>query len=97
MGKIKYEAEDRERVIINGQNVGEMWPRGADMGEGFYCTLKIPPLGSGDSLFGSGDTRDGAIKNALEAGRKEQDKLALRLAKYQDACEWLGRALEGGA
>jgi hypothetical protein len=88
--KIEFIPEEREQVKINGKVVGEMWPNGT---AGYYCTLKIPPLGAGDSLFGTGATREETIQNALAAGRKEQDKLSLLIAKYQEACDWLENAL----
>jgi hypothetical protein len=93
MGKIEYQQELKEKVIIAGETVGSM----TENGRQFYCYLNFAPLGVAESLSGAGPSRREAIIDGLRRGRKEQSEAAQKAERYRQACDWLEKALQEGA
>jgi hypothetical protein len=92
----------KERVIINGEDIGEVWPRGGGY-EGYYCSLYPAGLEKVTSthLWGCGLTKEEAIKDAVADGRKKEAayRLAadwLEAADWMEDADWLEQELEGG-
>ena len=82
-------AEPRERVIINGVDIGEIWPIGER--PGYYCSLRLPPLdalATASSPFGVGYTKEAAIESAIDQAWKYS-------AAYGEAAGWLENQLTG--
>lgn len=81
----------KEKVIINGHEIGQVWQKGYDyLSPGFYCSLLIPPVTIVmGQLFGEGVTREAAILDALEDGRKKAEA-------YTMAADWLNAELDKG-
>ena len=74
-----------EEIFVSGQVIGEMQTGGG--GALYMAKLLVPGASATDTLYGHGDTKEQAVLDAIQTGKKKTARVLDRIAVLEKALD----------